>query len=209
MKYVFFLGLIIFCRKLLLLHPKLIIMRNNHIKVVLIGLIISLFYNSQAQDGQFVKGFYVTQNFDTIRGYLNQTNDYELIKGVSFKKNENSTELELLKPKSIKKFVFDDGRCFESLQFIKTEQAKTDTTYLFGKIITKGICSLYDISPTRFEDDLTLAVEKNCKAYSLKHENKYFVNDYGHEVKTLIVEDYRYLGILKVLLGDCDSINLV
>lgn len=186
---------------------KIKFMRNIYTKGLLIGLLTFLYCNSQAQDGNFVKGYYITLNFDTIRGYLNQTNDYELIKGVNFKKNENSSELELLKPKSIKKFVFDDGRSFESLQFSKTDQGKTDTTYLFGKIITKGICSLYDISTTRFEDDLTLAVEKNCKVYSLKHENKYFVNEYGHEVKTLIVEDYRYLGILKVLLGDCDSIK--
>lgn len=182
-------------------------MRINYTKGLLICLIALFYYNSQAQEALFVKGFYVTMDFDTIRGYLNQTNDYELVKGVSFKKNESSSNFELLKPKSIKKFVFEDGRCFESLQFIKSDQSKTDTSYLFGKVLTKGICSLYDISPSRFEEDLTLAIEKNCRAYALKHENKYFVNDFGHEVKTLIVEDYRYLGILKVLLGDCDSIK--
>jgi len=163
----------------------------------------------KAQLNLYEKAFYITLDDDTIHGFIKPDNDYDLTRQAYFK---SSTELKqeiTLTPSNTKKFVFQNGKTFERLEIVSNKDNVKISNFIFGKTLVKGICSLYNISQSYNYEDIEFAIEKNCRVTRLYKQNYYFEYEPGNIDYTKIVCDYRYLGILKAYLNDCDSIKTI
>lgn len=180
---------------------------NMKKQILLLAISIFISVKSNAQSSLYEKAFYITLNDDTIHGYIRQDNDYSLINDAVFKNTLESKEQINLLPTSTKKFVIENGRTFERLELTHKKGETLITNYTFGKTLAKGICNFYNISKTRFDEDKAFAIEKDCRVYVLKQENHFYVDEEGHIDYDKKVIDYHYLGILKALVSDCDSLK--
>jgi hypothetical protein len=156
-----------------------------------------------SQSNIFEEGYYISLNNDTIRGFIRLDNDYSLVNEAVFKIAVDSKEKIILTPNQTKKFVTKNHRIFERLELTKKHDGNTITYYLFGKVLVKGICSFYSISTSSFDEDKAFVIEKNCNNYILTQNNKVISNN----MNDITVKDFKYVGILNMLLGECDSIK--
>jgi hypothetical protein len=92
---------------------------------------------------------------------------------------------------------------------VKKKGGDAITTYIFGKILIKGLCCVYNISESKFKEDQKFVIEKDCKTYILQQENHQLELSNGQLDDTRPIIDKRYIGILTVVLGDCDSVKQV
>jgi len=152
-------------------------------------------------------GFYINDRGDTIKGYIKYVSDYEVVKHAFFKKELHSKQTISLSPSWVKKIVFENGRLFEKLELQKEVNGINMSSYIFGKTLVKGLCSLYDISVSMNDIDIKFVVVKDCKNYVLVEENKFFEMSDGHIDEDKIVPDRRYLNTLLVLLKECDTLK--
>jgi len=153
-------------------------------------LFFTLFLNSGLLWSQtnFIQGYYLTNSLDTIRGFIEYRSENRNFRICVFKDGFSGNILKLY-PESIAGFSIDNKEFYER-HFV--ENKRGEKFYGFFKVILKGKLSL------------------------LKYGSRYFVRDSKGEIfdvskrsdvsQRKIKYDYVGLGLLKVLMDDCEGI---
>ena len=110
---------------------------------ILVFLVI-LYSIGNAQQS-FVKGYYLTNSGDSIRGFINRETDSRLARGLQFKPTLNATDIQVLNPVDIRGFAFEDGNIYKSLSYldpIDSNKRKNE----FAKLLVEGRTNLYALA---------------------------------------------------------------
>lgn len=137
----------------------------------------------------FLPGYYITLNHDTVRGYI----DYRLENrnhNECFFKDGMSEEAVKLSPNQIDGFVVNDIDYYERRTH-KTRRG--EELYGFFKVIIRGEVSLLLYRSEYY------AVDKTGRMYDLSEK---FVDSGGGKRK-----DYYRLGVIKALTRDCEELS--
>ena len=96
--------------------------------------------NTTFSQSDFVKGYVILNNSDTLNGFLNQDIENNLSKHVAFSDNENGNPVKEYSSTDIQAFYFNGGNLFESISI--TDVNGLPAVY-FAKYILKGYYNLY------------------------------------------------------------------
>jgi hypothetical protein len=141
------------------------------------------------------KKAYIVNNNDTIHGFIDYTSPNSISTNCFFQKNSNS-KIVKYKPSDLKGFCFDGGK-----QFISKEVTYQDSTVMFFlEFLLKGVVNLYYC---KYKNEDMYFIEKDSILYPLRNDES-VVSDKN---RTYYHEDYKYIGILKVLLNDAESLS--
>lgn len=146
-------------------------------------------FNLMAQTN-FLKGYYITIKKDTIQGYIDYRSEKRNYQICVFKEDFNDKLRKKLYPQDIVGFSVDNKDFYEKHSF---KSKKGEELYGFFKVIVRGNLSL------------------------LRYQSRYFAKNLNGEVFEIskrseilngkVKEDYYGLGMLKVLMKDCDQIS--
>jgi len=185
----------------------------NKSYVLLILLLVILFvmnFNTSYSQENFLPGYVISSNGDTIRGLIDYRNWDRNPTEISFRETEVSG-IENFKPTDIRSFLVQDEiyvgaivqteispRAVNNLDYEPGFKYQTDTAFL--QTMVEGEKSLYFYkSPTRL-DNYYIVVEGKFELL----EYKQYLRDQGGT--SLKLENNRYLGQLSVYFKDCPSI---
>lgn len=87
----------------------------------------------------FEPAYYITQDKDTIRGFILEKTDAELARNFQFRADKNSV-VKTYRPDEIPGFGFANGRVFQQIPVVIT---KEDTVFVFAKRIVEGKIDLF------------------------------------------------------------------
>lgn len=87
----------------------------------------------------FEPGYIITQNNDTIQGFILEKTDAELAGKIQFKADKNAV-VKTYRPDELAGFGFDHGRAFQQIPAVISTD---DTLYVFGKRIIEGKIDLF------------------------------------------------------------------
>ena len=163
-------------------------------KVVLFILILFNLYDLEGQTN-FRPGYIITNENDTLNGFIDNRGDTRNSKKCDFKQNLNSDSKEFL-PLSIKGYRFVDGKCYIS----KKINFNGEDIQLFLEFLVKGISDLYYYADGANFHYFIALTDGNLR--ELKNEQKtVFVNNipYSHETK-------EFIGQLRYAFADCPQI---
>lgn len=160
----------------------------ERLKVFIFCILFSSTVSLQAQTN-FLKGYYVTLESDTIHGFIDYRSEKRNSSLCLFKTDLNLKEVKLY-PKDIAGFAVQSVDFFESHSF-KTR--KGENLIGFFRVIINGKLSLL-----RYESRY-LAKKETGEVFEI---TKRKITEDGHS-KT----DYHGLGMLKVLMKDCAEIS--
>lgn len=156
--------------------------------ILLFFIFFAGFINLKAQTN-FIKGYYITNAQDSIHGYLDYRSEKRNYKLLVFKKDLNSKQIKLY-PKDLLGFTVDNSDFYERHSF---KSRKGEELYGFFKVILRGKLSL------------------------LRYQSRYFAKNSQGEIFEIskrkevsdgkLMEDYYGLGMLKVLMKDCDEMT--
>ncbi len=151
----------------------------NRIYIILGAFFI--FSQTLAQD--FRKGFIITNEGDTVTGYV----DYKNLEACIFKRSAGEKSYYTYAPDDIKGFGFDFNRMFLSKKVGPYQS-------LFLECLVLGSASLY-------RDKITFYLEAADTILALKEKSK---KTYVSRDNTTGIFQYKkYIGIIKILLKDC------
>ncbi|NPD45636.1 outer membrane beta-barrel protein [Lentimicrobium sp. S6] len=172
-------------------------------------LMLVLFVNTvYSQSYTDVAAYYLNLEKDTIKGYIKIEDNYRLAQSFSFKNPESEKEYQIIKPTDCLGFFYDENRTFVSY----TDSLNSDT--LFMELLNEGPINLYAyylMNKTVYY----LLKQVDSRYYRLaKEEDKIVVRDdrnpgdeYTFEQKEYLYEDKKYLGILNLVMQDCEKIK--
>jgi len=109
-------------------------MKIKHFIFLFVLVIIQLQINAQVKD---LSGYIITNNQDTIHGYLRDDIDSKLSNSVEFHHDLSEENYMIYTPSQISGFSFNTGRTFKSIP------QKNDTAVEFGKEIVNGKIKMY------------------------------------------------------------------
>lgn len=157
-------------------------------KILLFFIFLTCFINVNAQTN-FIKGYYVNNAQDTIHGYVDYRSEKRNYNILVFKKELNSKPIRL-NPEDIIGFTVDNKDFYEKQNF---KNRKGEALYGFFRIIIRGKLSLLRYHSRYFAKNLEGEVFEISKRTELSDGK--------------IREDYYGLGMLKVLMKDCNGIS--
>lgn len=158
--------------------------------VLILFTLVSLFANAQPD---FHKGFIVTNNGDTLQGFINYKNDISLSKKCEFKSSKRGKK-QIYSPLQIHSF------CILGQKYYISKEINGDKRFL--DCLVKGDLSIY-ISPHKFKDLYFIEkgnsfttitfndsiIEKNGKTYQIKdNRHKTILHKYTLDVVGLNTE---------------------
>lgn len=172
-------------------HHNQLKSRIECISVLLLFLLISSEVYGQAN---FLPGYVLTSNNDTLKGYIDFRNNDKNSKKCSFRIN-SKTEIITFSPGEIKEYRIYNGK-----YFVSKEVGSKDTNEMFFlEYMVNGITDLYYYWN---EGPHYLIEKKNGEIFELTNEEKSVIIDgKEHLHKTRI-----YAGLLKVIFQDCPQI---
>lgn len=161
---------------------------------ILFFLIIFGFEEIKAQT-MFRPGFIITNNNDTVKGFVDYRGDTRNARRCDFKKSLDS-ETKEYSPTDIKSYRFADSKFYVS----KKVEVNGTETQVFLEFLVDGIADLY-----------YLLDESNSHYYIEKSDGKIFeLNNEEITVdkdgKTYIAENKAYIGLLKIAFADCPQL---
>ncbi len=166
-----------------------------------IAFIFMIMVNIKAISQTFNPAYVITEDEDSVSGYILDQIDQEIQSKIEFKKKLSDIKSILYTPKDILGFSFDNGRSFERQTFI---QGSDDTIYIFAKRKIQGKINLYVNRTSRIDDQkLFLKNNKKNEVVCISKPKK-VVNTradgtkYSHETKT-------YLGLLNYIAPDSSN----
>jgi hypothetical protein len=160
----------------------------QNLKLIIVVLIFFNVVQAQAQTN-FLKGYYINLEGDTVRGYIDYRSETRNFSVCGFKANLTAKPIKLF-PDDILGFVISDTDFFERHSF---KGRKNETLYGFFNVIMRGKLSLL-----RFEDRYFVKNDKNEVLEITKTQTS---------SNGTIKADFYGLGILKVLMQDCAETN--
>src|ERR1035437_10366580 len=170
----------------------------KHIQIVACLFILLKTTCLYSQESRYTKGFFVTENKDTVYGTFEYINDYKFNSNPRFYKT-NKSEGITLQLKDVILISLENGVQFERLDIKSPKDTSMYHKYVFGKTIIHGGCSLFNITQTRYDEDIQFVIQKGSNLFILTQQQS-TDND-------KLIKDTRYLGILNLIMSDCDSIK--
>lgn len=166
------------------LHPLML----KSLSSIVISLLLAFNAYSQAS---FLPGYVLTNNNDTLKGYVDFRNNDKNSKICSFKAGESS-QIITFSPGEIKEYRFNDGKYFVSKE-VKNKEL------FFLEYMVNGITDLYYY----WNNGPHYLIEKNNgEIYELTNEEKLVVID----GKEHLHKTNYYTGLLKVIFQDCPQV---
>ena len=155
-----------------------------------------------------VDAYYLNLEKDTIKGYIKAEDNYRLAQSISFKISETEKEYQIIKPIDCLGFSYDTNRSFVSY----IDSLNSDT--IFMELLNVGPMNLY----AYYQQNKTiyyLLKQGETRYYRLeKEEDKIIVKDdrdpgkeFSYENKEYVYEDKKYLGVLNLMMQDCEKIK--
>ncbi len=174
---------------------------NRYQILAVISCFLTVFpYQSYSQKDQWIKGFVITSESDTVNGYLLDKRDRKMAGEVSFSTENDRVPDALYTPADLGKFNYSYGRTFEKFStssFIPTDSV--DSAFFAKKILT-GKIDLFVLRLKGNKNDIILRNNSSGKMVRLTQPQKTtIVNEEGEQV---IIKDRRYLGLLTVVKTD-------
>ena len=133
-----------------------------------------IFKTANAQKRYYEKGYVVTLNGDTIKGYLRHVQHSTLLTGVDFKKDiEDSEVYKHFVPTDLQSFYFiKDNLKFEPVVY--TSPNKRIVEKKFGELLVYGKLKLYRLDMLD-KDNKKIFEEENDHIYIVKKDSTYTV----------------------------------
>lgn len=158
-------------------------------------LVLFLFMLHQLQ-GQtnFIPGFVITNENDTLHGWINYRSDARNAKKCEFKDHEKAPVQEFL-PSSIKAYRFNDHKFYVSRNVLS--EGKEIPVFL--EFLVNGISDLYYYSNSNGPHYL---IEKEGQLVELT-DRVHYVDNNGKEYTT---KSKKYIGQLKIAFADCQAL---
>lgn len=158
----------------------------------LVACILCFIVSLQAQN--YKKGFIITNENETINGFIDFRTDDINSKQCRFKKDMNS-EAQIFYPDDIQSYRFNDGKYYVSREITINDK----TSKVFLEFLVEGIINLYYYSAGKqkyfyFEDE-----KGEMIAYTQRPER---INDEGY-----YVQDSRYKGMIHYYFQDSETIQ--
>lgn len=163
--------------------------KTNHWLCVLLGILGSITIN--AQTSNFVNGYYLTLEQDTVRGYIRQEGEINATKKLTFRKKQTSKNQTFM-PGEISGFSISEKATYESQNLEIDGQQKS---YFLKKLI-QGYTSLYQLPDN--DNPIYLLVKEDGQREQLRRSRDNLVTDTKAEK--------AYYGQLKLFMRDCNAI---
>ena len=147
-------------------------MKHKLLLILTITLIISQLANAQKR--YYEKGYVITLNGDTLKGYLRHVKHSTLLTGVDFKKDiEDSDVYKHFVPTDLQSFYFiKDNLKFEPV--IYTSPNKKIVEKKFGELLVSGKLNLYRLDMLD-KDNKKIFEEENDHIYIVRKDSIYTV----------------------------------
>lgn len=157
---------------------------------------------ASAQD-TFVPGFIITEEQDTINGYLLEKTDAELARKVIFKREKKGIS-KTYKPAELLGFGFDNSRIFRKMATILSPEE--DTTYVFAKNLVKGKIDLYVLRYANQNNPDIFLINNNTSARVelSRPESRRFFRKNG---KIYSPFNFSYVSKLRLIKGDSSAFD--
>jgi hypothetical protein len=158
---------------------------------------IMLFFSIPSEvwaQASFLPGYLLTNNKDTIKGYIDFRNNDKNSKKCSFRVNQKA-EIVTYSPGEIKEYRINGGKYFIS----KEVKSKDSKEMYFLEYMVDGITDLYYY----WNDGPHYMIEKkNGEIFELTNEEKSVITN----GKEYLHKTHSYTGWLKVIFQDCPQI---
>lgn len=137
----------------------------------------------------YIKGYYITNSQDTIRGYIEYLSEKKNFRVCTFKKDMDGN-VEKFHPQDIKGFVIGNAEVYETHLY---RHRKGEQLYGFFKVMLRGKLSLLRYQSRFFALDTVGNVHELSKRKELD----------GIKIRV----DYSGMGMLRVLMKDCPEVS--
>lgn len=186
---------------------------SNSILSGLLTLILVLFLQFSFGQENYIPGYVINKNGDTLQGTIDYRNWKYPPEKISFKNQINSTQI-IFTPTDIMEFGVQDDKFISGI--VETEissskinklkaesllNIKTDTTFL--QVLFEGNKSLYFYKNDYNQDNFYI---KRNTIFELLIHKEYLKEEKG---KTVIAQNKRYLGQLNNYLEDCKNVKSI
>lgn len=145
---------------------------------------------AQAKLASFKAGFYISQNQDSVRGYVKLLSREFLQQTCVFKESKNAPE-QVFEAKDILAYGFDGGKVYKALGF---EEEK-----VFMELLQAGRLSLF-----RYNDRFFLEYGAPLRFSELKST----VKSYNEGYRVYREEQHEYAKVLAEAMADCPNVAL-
>ena len=140
------------------------------------------------------KGYIITNNSDTVYGFINFKQDYSLNIECEFY-SENKTYIQIYKPTDIKGFSIINKKYFVS-RIVEVDGINKN---VFLEFLVEGVVNLYYLQES---DKTYYFIEKESVMYPLTNEEKVIVVNNKNYLKS----SNQYVGVLKYVFQDYPAI---
>ena len=143
-----------------------------------------------------LKGYIVTLQGDTVKGYLIDRIDARLSKEVEFLKEEKSNKISY-SPSNLKAFGFDNGRSFKQRSYSDSAGVQ----YFFAKRIVQGKVDMYiRRKVTNDQPDIYLTNNSSHVEVVLFPPSRKFIED--SKGRKYTPDQFKHLSLLDYVKGD-------
>lgn len=151
-------------------------------------------FKSNAQSGNYFKGYIVTVSQDTIQGYIRDDSRRKIAQNVYFKRNENGQE-EVFTPNEVKLFFYEPSFHFEAIKV----NIENDEVKQFIRKLVNGTTDLYQIVTAKRQLEYVF-VKGSGESIQIRKQDQVSTSQ--------LKSDSKYNSLLKSFLKDCPDIAL-
>ncbi len=166
---------------------------SNKLVIVLSLILLHISFNLIGQN-DFLPGYIVKNNKDTINGYIESKTDAELIHSINFKKDFSEVDFKTFESSELSAFRFDNGRNFKRFKIADGTQ---DSSYVFAKKKLGGKIDMWILREKRINPDFLLRNNENLKFAHIKKDEEQIIKEKG---KNYSFDKAKYFGAINFLL---------
>lgn len=160
-------------------------------------LMISLSFSSSAQ--KRLAGYILTQNSDTVRGFIRDGTDAELGLKIEFRQRRNDISPNLFTPSDLRGFGFANGREFRRQVFAVSQAG--DSAAVFAKQVVRGKIDLFIWRRFKKNEGDMFLINNHSMQLAHLSEPQLEVIDLENGER-VIRKDKRYITLLNYIKGD-------
>ena len=166
-------------------------------KSLLLLILISPF---QLSSQNFIKGFIITSQNDTIRGFIEENTEDALTNVLYFSTDEHAVQLTKYVTSELNGFGLNDGRKFKKFKLKEFNGTDSIDRIIFAKPVLNGKISVYMFKGATKDDEYLLINNQTGKKVHLQKPKEKSVQT--EDGKTLVTSDYKYLQYLTIIKQD-------
>lgn len=167
----------------------------------LLAFVLLFQFPSHAQQGFFEEGYLLLKG-DTVRGWLERTDEIKLSVAVTFKTAPEAAP-QVYSPQEIAVFGFtQSGIQFQAVEALLRQNETRETEIRFAKVLLTGPASLYQLRLQEKEQ-----AENNELVFILQKDSTYYtLAQYKLHLESRVGVENRYRGTLTALLDNCPTL---